>query len=226
MSKKSNKNDHDKNNDDQIATIVNDDSIPTSNAAEPQNSQEQEQEQTKKQDLPLGKIIDLENTIKELQTQIAKMKAQEKQLILAAKLNTLKEQEIQNQEFRQFSNQRIIKNLVTTLLNFQRALNFKTDNAEVKNFLVGFKFVYDELIKCLAQEGLKEITATVGDEYNSHKHEALTIINGNSDEPFKDVKHNTIIEVLCNGYELHNRIISTVKVKIVQKNNENQDQKN
>lgn len=178
--------------------------------------------------ITLNKEIELETTIKELKAEIEKINAQQKQLMLATRLNTIKELEIQNKEHIKYANQKIIKDLVHTLLNFQRALNFKTDNPAVQNFLVGFKFIYEELIKALGKEGLKEISAKVGDEFNSHRHEAVEIINDNTNNiDDKNVKNNTIIEIIANGYELHNRVISTIKVKVFQtKENKTEIKKN
>lgn len=175
--------------------------------------------------ISLNKEIELETKIKELTTELNKINSQQKQLMLATRLNTIKELEIQNQEHIKYANQKIIKDLIHTLLNFQRALNFKTDNAAVQNFLVGFKFIYEELIKALGKEGLKEITAKVGDQFNSHQHEAVEIINDNTNNVYKNVKNNTIVEVIVNGYELHNRVISTTKVKVFQTKEEKTETK-
>lgn len=166
--------------------------------------------------MPSSKEIELETKIKELKAEIDKINSQQKQLMLATRLNTIKELEIQNKEHIKYANQKIIKDLVHTLLNFQRALNFKTDNPAVENFLVGFKFIYEELIKALGKEGLKEISAKIGDEFNSHRHEAVEIINDNLNNDYQNVKNNTIVEVIANGYELHNRVVSTIKVKVFQ----------
>lgn len=174
----------------------------------------------------LNEKLNYETTIKELQDQITKIKANEKQLMLATKINTIKELDIQNKEHTKYANQKIIKNLVQALLNFQRALNFKTENKEVQNFLVGFKFIYDELIRSLGNEGLKEITAQVGEEFNSHKHDAVEIIKDDGSDAFKNTKNNTIIAVIDKGYELHNRIISTIKVKVFQTETKDEIKKN
>lgn len=175
--------------------------------------------------ISLNKEIELETKIKELTTELNKINSQQKKLMLATRLNTIKELEIQNQEHIKYANQKIIKDLIHTLLNFQRALNFKTDNAAVQNFLVGFKFIYEELIKALGKEGLKEITAKVGDQFNSHQHEAVEIINDNTNNVYQNVKNNTIVEVIVNGYELHNRVISTTKVKVFQTKEEKTETK-
>ncbi|WP_342253707.1 nucleotide exchange factor GrpE [Spiroplasma endosymbiont of Zeiraphera isertana] len=175
--------------------------------------------------ISLNKEIELETKIKELTTELNKINSQQKQLMLATRLNTIKELEIQNKENIKYANQKIIKDLVHTLLNFQRALNFKTDNVAVQNFLVGFKFIYEELIKALGKEGLKEITAKVGDQFNSHQHEAVEIINDNTNNAYQNVKNNTIVEVIANGYELHNRVISTTKVKVFQTKEEKTETK-
>ena len=200
------------------ATETKDTTISTPVTETPVSVEEEEK-------ISLNKEIELETKIKELTTELNKINSQQKQLMLATRLNTIKELEIQNKEHIKYANQKIIKDLVHTLLNFQRALNFKTDNAAVQNFLVGFKFIYEELIKALGKEGLKEITAKVGDQFNSHQHEAVEIINDNTNNAYQNVKNNTIVEVIANGYELHNRVISTTKVKVFQTKEEKTETK-
>ncbi len=207
-----------KDNTDNVSATENKDTTISTPVTETPVSVEEEK-------ISLNKEIELEKKIKELTTELNKINSQQKQLMLATRLNTIKELEIQNKEHIKYANQKIIEDLVHTLLNFQRALNFKTDNAAVQNFLVGFKFIYEELIKALSKEGLKEITAKVGDQFNSHQHEAVEIINDNTNNAYQNVKNNTIVEVIANGYEMHNRVISTTKVKVFQTKKEKTETK-
>ncbi|MGL5268726.1 MAG: nucleotide exchange factor GrpE [Spiroplasma sp.] len=188
---------------------------------------ENEQKKEEAQEVDLAKVNKLlyeEN--QELLKMLNKLKEEQKKLILATRVNTLKEQEIRNDEFKKYVNQNLIKEtIVPLLLEFERALNFKTDNKNVKNFLVGFKHIFSNFKATLKAEGLEEITEKVGNEFDSIKDNVSEKIEILSET--KDQKDNVIAEVLLSGYKLHDRVISPVQVKIykLKTDEENQEEK-
>lgn len=178
------------------------------------------------QDLDLAKINkSLHEEVQELKHALSKLKDEQNKLILATKVNTLKEQEIRNDEFKQYANQKLIKEtIVPLLLEFERALNFKTENKDVKNFLIGFNHIFKNFHSSLKTEGLEQITETVGSPFNSSRNnvtEKIEIL-----EETKEQKDNHIAEVVLSGYKLHDRIVSPVQVKIYKLKTENKNEKN
>lgn len=156
---------------------------------------------------------DLLNQVEDLQKTLTKLKDEQKKLILATKVNTLKEQELRNEDFRKYANQKVIKEtILPLLLEFERALKFKTDNKDVQNFLIGFKYIFDNFKNNLKSEGLVAITETIGNHFDSMKANAIEQIE--ILEETKDQKDNTIAEVLLTGYQLNDWVISPVQVKI------------
>lgn len=152
--------------------------------------------------------------IDDLKNNIELIKEQQKKLILATKVNTLKEQEIQNEDFKKYAVQKLIEySILPVLLNFERALNFKTDNQDVKNFLIGFKYIFNELKTTLEKEGLKTIEIKTGQMFDSKIAQVLEVEEIEAET--KEQKDNMVTAVLASGYQLHNRVIAPVQVKIL-----------
>lgn len=155
----------------------------------------------------------LTKQVEELQKTLTKLKDEQKKLILATKVNTLKEQEVRNEDFRKYANQKVIKDtILPLLLEFERALKFKTDNKDVQNFLIGFNYIFDNFKNNLKAEGLVAISESIGNLFDSTKANAIEKIE--ILEETKDQKDNTIAEVLLTGYQLNDWVISPVQVKI------------
>lgn len=165
---------------------------------------------------------DLLNQVADLQKTLTKLKDEQKKLILATKVNTLKEQEIRNEDLRKYANQKVIKEtILPLLLEFERALKFKTDNKDVQNFLIGFKYIFDNFKNNLKSEGLVAITENIGNQFDSSKANAIEQIE--ILEETKDQKDNTIAEVLLTGYQLNDWVISPVQVKVYKLKTNNEE---
>lgn len=180
---------------------------------------ENEQKETV-QEIDLVKVNKLlHEEVQELKTTLSKLKDEQNKLILATRVNTLKEQEIRNDEFKKYTNQKLIKEMIVPLLlEFERALNFKTENKDVKNFLIGFNHIFNNFKDSLKSEGLAQISENIGNTFDSSKAnvtEKIEILVENQDQ-----KDNMIAEVVLSGYKLHDRVVSPVQVKIYKLRNE------
>lgn len=171
-------------------------------------------EQENVQELDLVQVNkSLHEEVQELKHALNKLKDEQNKLILATKVNTLKEQEIRNDEFKKYANQKLMKEtIVPLLLEFERALNFKTENKDVKNFLIGFNHIFNNFKANLKAEGLEQITAVVGSLFDSSSHNVTEKIE--ISEATNEQQDNMIAEVVLSGYKLHDRVVSPVQVKI------------
>lgn len=178
------------------------------------DNEQKETEEIKDEEVDLVKVNkSLHEENQELKRMLNKLKEEQNKLILATKVNTLKEQEIRNDEFKKYSNQNLIKEtIIPLLIEFERALNFKTENKDVKNFLIGFKHIFNNFKATLKSEGLEEITAKIGSDFDSSTQSAIEKIKILNET--KDQKDNMIAEVLLSGYKLHDRVVKPVEVKI------------
>lgn len=94
-----------------------------------------------------------------------------------------------------------IENLLPILDGFHMALQAEVKSEEMKNFLIGFQFIYRNLLTVLENEGVSEISPKVGDEFNPETMQALETIFDENAEP------NKILKVNAKGYKLHERLI-------------------
>ena len=133
--------------------------------------------------------------------------------LLAEMQNMQRRNEKEMASLRKFSNEKILKDLVEVIDNFERTLSFiKGDEDEkVKNIVVGIDMISKQFVDSLSKHGLKQIEA-LGKEFDPNFHEAL------AQQPAEGKKEMEIIQVHQNGYTLNDRLVRPAKV-IVAKNN-------
>lgn len=110
-----------------------------------------------------------------------------------------------------------ISNLLPILDGFHMALQNEPSSQEMKNFLTGFEYIYRNLVNVLEQEGVKEISPKVDEEFNSDYMQAL-------ETQFDEGKPNRVLKVLTNGYKLHEHLVRPAMV-IVSTNKKDEDKK-
>lgn len=110
-----------------------------------------------------------------------------------------------------------IEGLLPILDSFHTALGNEITSPELKNYLVGFQFIYRNLVGALENEGVTEIAPKVGDKFSADTMNAV-------DTTEQDGEENLVTKVHRNGYKLHNRLIRPSMVSVSKnKNSENQD---
>lgn len=133
--------------------------------------------------------------------------------LLAEMQNMQKRTEKEMDSLRKYGNEKILKDLVEVIDNFERTLSFiKGDEDEkVKNIVVGIDMINKQFIESLSKHGLRQIEA-LGKEFDPNFHEAL------AQQPAEGKKDMEVIMVHQNGYTLNDRLVRPAKV-IVAKNN-------
>ncbi len=127
-------------------------------------------------------------------------------LRLAAEFdNYRKRVEIDKAEFVKFSNERIIRDLLPILDDFERAISNGRKSSDYDSFLKGIELIHQKLYKMLEEKGLKPIES-MGREFDVTYHDVLMQIQRD------DVKPHTIVEEVERGYTLHGRVIKHAKV--------------
>ena len=103
-----------------------------------------------------------------------------------------------------------IKDLLTTVDNFERAIMMDDNNDlsdEVSKFLSGFKMIYGNLKAELDKYEIKEIDA-LGKEFDPALHNAVVM------DKKEGVESGIITEVLQKGYMYKDRVLRTAMVKV------------
>lgn len=120
--------------------------------------------------------------------------------------NFRKRTERENEEFRKYATEGLIKDLLTIIDDLDRAL--ETVEEETL-FVKGVKGIRSNLMKTLKFNGLTEIS-TDG-MFDSDVHEALCVVESDTD--------GDIAEVLQKGYRINDKVIRYSKVKVTKKKN-------
>jgi molecular chaperone GrpE len=100
----------------------------------------------------------------------------------------------------------VIKSLLSTLDDFERALKAFGDDEQVKLAKEGVEIIYNKLYKTLEAKGLKAMVS-IGETFDVELHEAITQIPA----PSEDMK-GKIIDEVEKGYYLNDKVIRFAKV--------------
>ena len=111
-----------------------------------------------------------------------------------------------------------IEELLPVLDSFHMALANEPTSQELKNYLVGFQFVYRNLISVLENEGVTEIAPNVGDKFSDATMSAV-------DTTEQEGEENLVTKVYGKGYKLHQRLIRPARVSVSKNKKEEKETK-
>ena len=110
-----------------------------------------------------------------------------------------------------------IEELLPVLDSFHMALANEPTDPALKNYLVGFQFIYRNLVSILENEGVTEISPQIGDKFDPHTMNAVDTV--------EQEEENKVLKVYGNGYKLHDRIVRTAMVQVSVRPVENKENK-
>lgn len=115
----------------------------------------------------------------------------------------------EKQESFKFGHQNLVKDLLSTVDNLERALEHgaQSAGAEVQGIIDGVELVHREILGVLAKHGVSEIQAE-GQSFDPAVHEAMGQI------PNGAVPANTVLQVLQKGYMIHDRMLRPSRVMV------------
>ena len=129
---------------------------------------------------------------------------------LAEFQNFTKRKEAEVSEMKKYASEGIILKVLENIDNLERAENA---SAETKNFdalVEGVNMILRNLKYMLSEEGVEEIEAGEGVEFNPYEHQAMMT------ESKEELKENDIVQVFQKGYKLKDRVIRPAMVKVNQ----------
>ncbi len=137
-------------------------------------------------------------------TENAKEEYREKLLRLQADYdNYRKNFEKRFEEQRKLANERLVRELLTVMDDFERMMK-STDDEETRG---GMEMVYRNMMKALKNEGVERMEC-VGKPFDPFEQEAIEVSYEGSCE------ENTVMEELRAGYRMNGRVIRTAQVKV------------
>ena len=142
-----------------------------------------------------------DDKIKFLENELLKSKAEF--------INYRKRLEEEHSRFLKFCNEDLIKEILPTLDNFERAINMDDTNLndEVSKFLSGFKMIYCNFVNILKNSGVVEIDGN-NKPFDANYHEAIMT------EKREGVEPGMVLDVLQKGYILNGKVIRPAMVRV------------
>ena len=114
----------------------------------------------------------------------------------------------EKEEFSQYANERLFKELLPIFDNFERAL--EDPSSDIKSFKEGLEMILKQFSSFLEKEKVEPIEA-IGKKFDPMIHEVLT------SEESSEHEENTIISQFVKGYMINNRVIRPSQVVISKK---------
>ena len=115
----------------------------------------------------------------------------------------------EKQEALQYGQQNLIKDLLATVDNLERALEHADPSQEIdlSSVLEGVGLVQREFLTALGKVGVKQVDPA-GEAFDPNFHEAMGQI------PVEGVEPNSVVQVLQKGYVLQDRMLRPARVLV------------
>lgn len=169
--------------------------------------------ETDKVELKSKKKPTLKEQIEQLEQEITELK--DKNLRVVAEFeNARKRLETQRIQDRKYASKYLIDQLLTPLSQLDKIVELPTEDEKLKNFLIGFKMVKDQIFKTLEADGLKEIEA-LNQPFDPNFHEAMEKIH-DQNQP-----NGINIAVINKGYMYKEQLLKPATVKVNEWSEEN-----
>ena len=100
-----------------------------------------------------------------------------------------------------------IEELLPVLDSFYLALANEPTDPALKNYLIGFQYIYKNFVSALENEGVSEITPKVGDKFDPSTMNAM-------DVEIDEGPEGLVKKVYTKGYKLHDRLVRPANVVV------------
>ena len=159
-------------------------------------------------------------TIEEMETKLKSVQEEAKQtydrlLRVSAEFENYKKRSAREMaEFKKFSNESLLKEMLPVVDNLERAINSSRDDKTANNSLIeGVDITLKDILKVFEKFGVKQVES-LGKTFDPNFHHAVM------QEETGDHPKNTVLKELQTGYIMHDRllrpamvVVSTEKVK-------------
>ena len=172
----------------------------------PSDSSLDEQARVEATELEKEEIDQLRQTFEEKSEELRT--SQDKYLRLAAEFDNYKRRSQRDQsDAIKFANEKLIKDLLPTLDNLERAIQSGQEQNTTGALLEGIILTHKQFLETLTKIGVQQISS-VGEPFDPTKHQAVAQVESSEAQP------NTVIEEFQKGYFLHERIIRPAMVTV------------
>ena len=111
-------------------------------------------------------------------------------------------------DFLQYAGMEIVRELLPSLDDFERALKVDGANSEYRK---GVELIYQRLLDTLKRIGLEPVPATAGEPFDPNVHQAVVRYET------EDAPDNTILEEFQRGYNFKGKLLRPAMVRVAVK---------
>lgn len=129
---------------------------------------------------------------------------------LADAENARKRGERDRREAEQFGGSKLARDMLPVYDNLKRALDAANEEtrAQAAALIEGLELTLRELVKVLNKHGVSEINPAIGDQFDPQLHQAMF------EAPLPGTKAGQIIQVMGEGFLLHDRLLRPAQVGV------------
>ncbi|QHX35867.1 molecular chaperone GrpE (heat shock protein) [Spiroplasma sp. TIUS-1] len=138
--------------------------------------------------------------IKELEEKILMMKADEQNAVRLFKSELA--------SAKKYGAAGLARELIPVIDMLKAVVAAPTNSPEVQNYLLGFKMLIVQIEQALEANNITLINTKVGDDFDMYLHQAIETVDTDK------VASGKIVEVVANGYKLHDRVIKHANVRV------------
>ncbi|MCK5543359.1 MAG: nucleotide exchange factor GrpE, partial [Desulfobacterales bacterium] len=179
---------------------------------------EEKEKNTENSENSLEKETEKEPGIHELKALIEAEK--DRALRLSADFENYKKRSTkENQDFKRFANETLLKQLFSVVDNLERAIDTSEENKENKSLLDGVKMTHKEMLRIFEAFEVKPLKSE-GEIFDPNFHQAVT------QEEADSCPENTVIKELQKGYTLHGRLVRPSMVIVSKKSSKVKEEEN
>lgn len=106
--------------------------------------------------------------------------------------------------------EKVLKDLLPIVDDFERGLEASKNNAEAKAIHDGMELIYNKLVKHLGDNGVKAMEST-GADFNADIHEAIATIPAP-----EEAQKGKVIDTTQKGYTINDKVLRHAKVVVAQ----------
>ena len=133
---------------------------------------------------------------------------QDKYIRLAAEFENYKRRAQRDQsDAIRYANESLLKNLLSTLDNLERAIQCGKDAGASGSLLEGVELTHKQFLETVEKLGVRQVSST-GSLFDPNMHQAVAQVESETAAP------NTVVEEFQKGYFLHDRILRPAMVTV------------
>jgi molecular chaperone GrpE len=134
--------------------------------------------------------------------------SQDKYIRLAAEFENYKRRAQRDQsDAIRYANESLLKNLLSTLDNLERAIQCGKDAGASGSLLEGVELTHKQFLETVGKLGVRQVSST-GNLFDPNMHQAVAQVESETVEP------NMVVEEFQKGYFLHDRILRPAMVTV------------